>query len=366
MGLRLERIRHAYDSHTVFDGLDLTVAPGEIACLLGPSGCGKTTLLRITAGLERQSGGAVRLGGRIVSDDHRHVPPEGRNVGLMFQDFALFPHLDVAGNVAFGLAQLPAGERDARVACVLDQVGISQWRQAYPHTLSGGQQQRVALARALAPQPAIMLLDEPFSGLDQFTRIQIREQTLAILKQAGVATLIVTHHPEEAMFMADRMLVMGRTGRILQEGTPHEVYGKPAHPFVASFFGQVNRIEGVAKDGRVETPLGPIPVPGWRDGSRVEVVLREYAIELSANGGVGRPVEVIDARPLGRSTFVKFRVARAAEGPVFRCRYPGILDFAPGCPIRARILPELAFVYRLDDFPDACPSESILSAAGSS
>jgi iron(III) transport system ATP-binding protein len=289
-----------------------------------------------------------------MSDATTHVPPERRNVGLMFQDYALFPHLDVAGNVAFGLVRLGQPEREARVAQVLDQVGMSRRARAFPHTLSGGQQQRVALARALAPRPAIMLLDEPFSGLDQSTRIQIREETLGILKQSGVATLMVTHHAEEAMFMADRMLVMGPSGHVLQEGTPHEVYGTPACSFVAAFFGQVNRIDGIAEGGRVETPLGPVPVPGWSDGCRVEIVLREYALALSADGTAGRPVEVLDARPLGRNTFVKFRIAGdGAAGPVFRCRHPGALTATPVHPLRARILPEHVFVYRKDDPPPA-------------
>ncbi|MBI3706234.1 MAG: ABC transporter ATP-binding protein, partial [Proteobacteria bacterium] len=275
MGLRLEQVRHRFGDHVVFDNLSFAVRPGEIACLLGPSGCGKTTLLRIAAGLERQQMGSVAFGDRVVSDATRHVPPEARNVGLMFQDFALFPHLDVANNVAFGLARLASAARRVRVAEALAQVGMSGYARAYPHTLSGGQQQRVAMARALAPKPAVMLLDEPFSGLDQYTRIQIREETLGLLKDSGVATLMVTHHPEEAMFMADRMLVMDPTGRILQEGTPHEVYGSPAHPFVAAFFGQVNRVVGVARNGAVETALGPVPVLGVGDGRRVEIVFRE-------------------------------------------------------------------------------------------
>ena len=350
MGLRLEHIRHRYGAHVVFDDLSLAVRPGEIVCLLGPSGCGKTTLLRIAAGLERQMAGVVRFDDRIVSDATRHIPPEARNVGLMFQDFALFPHLNVAANVGFGLAHLGAEERARRVAQVLAQVGMGARANAYPHTLSGGQQQRVALARALAPQPAVMLLDEPFSGLDQYTRIQIREETLGILKEERVATLMVTHHPEEAMFMADRMLVMGPTGRIMQEGTPHEVYGSPAHPFVASFFGQVNRLEGIARQGRVETALGLVPAPGCPDGSRVEVVFREYAVELSLNGGAGSPVEVLNARPLGRNTFVRFRLKGADNGAsVFRCRYSGTFPESPAGDVRARIIPEQAFVYRVDD-----------------
>jgi iron(III) transport system ATP-binding protein len=352
MGLRLEGIRHRFGPHVVFDDLNLRVGPGEIVCLLGPSGCGKTTLLRIAAGLERQAAGTVWFNDVVVSDATRHVPPEARNVGLMFQDFALFPHLTVAANVAFGIARLPAAERDRRVARALAQVGMTARAATYPHTLSGGQQQRVALARALAPQPSVMLLDEPFSGLDQSTRIQIREETLGILKDSGVATLMVTHHPEEGMFMADRMLVMGPHGHILQEGTPHEVYGSPADAFVASFFGQVNRLDGVARGGVVETALGSVPVPGVADGTRIEIVFREYAVELTRNGAgesVGTPVEILNARPLGRNTFVRFRLKTgAADGAVFRCRFPGAFPATGTDEVRARIIPEHAFVYRMD------------------
>jgi iron(III) transport system ATP-binding protein len=348
MGLRLEGIRHRFGAHVVFEDLDLRVGPGEIVCLLGPSGCGKTTLLRIAAGLERQERGTVHFNDRIVSNGSVHVPPEQRNVGLMFQDFALFPHLDVAHNVAFGLNHLPRAEREARVADALASVGMSDRATAYPHTLSGGQQQRVALARALAPQPSVMLLDEPFSGLDQVTRIQVREETLGILKDAGVATLMVTHNAEEGMFMADRMLVMGPTGRILQEGTPHEVYGTPKHPFVASFFGQVNRLEGIVRSGRIDTELGPMPAPTFAEGSRVEIVFREYAVELSPDG-IGSPVEVLSARALGRNTFVRFRLKGTNNGAaVFRCRFPGAFPEDFKGEVRARLIPEHAFVYRMD------------------
>jgi len=349
-GLRLDNIHHAFGAHVVFENFNFAIAPGEIVCLLGPSGCGKTTLLRIAAGLEHQHAGTVTLGGRVVSDATRHLPPEARNVGLMFQDYALFPHLDVAQNVAFGLAHLPAAERAPRVARALAQVGMENRSRAYPHTLSGGQQQRVALARALAPRPAVMLLDEPFSGLDQHTRLQVREETLGLLKASGVATLLVTHHPEEGMFMADRMLVMGPTGRILQEGAPNAVYTAPAHPYVAAFFGEINRIDAIAQNGVAETVFGPVPVPGWRDGSSVAVVFREHAIEL---GTVGCPVDILDARPLGRDTFVKFRAKLGGEA-VFRCRHPGVLPTpTAGVDIRARIRPDDAFVYRMDDLREA-------------
>ena len=202
MGLALQGVSHAYGDHKVFDDLSVTVSPGEIVCLLGPSGCGKTTLLRLAAGLEFLQAGTIKFSGEVVADNNGQIPPERRGVGLMFQDFSLFPHLTVSGNVAFGLTKMRANEREQRIAEVLEQVNMIQLMDTYPHTLSGGQQQRLALARALAPKPAVMLLDEPFSGLDQGMRIQIREETLGILKVSGAATLLVTHDADEAMFMA--------------------------------------------------------------------------------------------------------------------------------------------------------------------
>ena len=212
MGLSLERVSHAYGEYEVFSDVSFSVADGEIVCLLGPSGCGKTTLLRLAAGLEKLQTGRVTLSDGVAADRETHVPPELREVGLMFQDFALFPHLSVSDNVAFGLNTLPDVEKRQRVINILMQVNMFEKRADYPHQLSGGQQQRVALARALAPNPAVMLLDEPFSGLDQNLRISLREETLGILKTSNVATLLVTHDPEEAMFMADRILVMGPGG----------------------------------------------------------------------------------------------------------------------------------------------------------
>ena len=208
--LELQNVNVRRGPAHVLQDLSLAVGEGEVVCLVGPSGCGKSTVLRLAAGLETLQRGRVSMRGEVVGDPAARVgvPPERRPVGLVVQDFALFPHLTVGGNVAFGLSQRPVTDRDRRVREVLRQVGMEGYVDAYPHALSGGQQQRVALARALAPEPSILLLDEPFSGLDERLREQVRDDTLRLLRRNGTAALLVTHDPEEALFMADRIYLM--------------------------------------------------------------------------------------------------------------------------------------------------------------
>ncbi|TDQ77592.1 iron(III) transport system ATP-binding protein [Dongia mobilis] len=314
--LELHDISHAYDNNLAVAGASLHVDEGEVVCLLGPSGCGKSTILRIAAGLEPLQQGEVRMGGVTVAGGGLiPVPPERRGVGLVFQDFALFPHLNVAGNIAFGLSDLAPRERPHRVAEVLAQVDMSDFAEAYPHALSGGQQQRIALARALAPRPRILLLDEPFSGLDARLREQIREDTLRVLKQSGAATLMVTHDPDEAMFMADRIYLM-KGGRVVQSGSPDALYRRPVDPFVARFFTAVNEFAGVVTAGRVATPLGVLPAPGFRDGMRVLVLVRPEAIHLVPAGTGSEPVvagTLTQARFLGGVHWLEVSL-RGADG----------------------------------------------------
>ncbi len=313
--LTLEHVSHAFGDVLAVDDLSLSVAPEELVCLLGPSGCGKTTALRIAAGLEPLQRGRVLMADRPVAGDGVEVPPEARSVGLVFQDYALFPHLSVRDNVAFGLIELSAAERRARAAEVLDQVGMDDYAEAYPHRLSGGEQQRVALARALAPQPKVMLLDEPFSGLDVQLRHQVRDETLHVLKQSGAATLMVTHDPEEAMFMADRVALM-REGRLIQIGPPAELYVAPQDAFVAGFFGDVNRLQGVARDGRVATPFGSVEAGDLGEGTAVEVLIRPEALKLQPHEPGGAPrdgtARVMAARMLGRSSLIHLSVDAAS------------------------------------------------------
>jgi iron(III) transport system ATP-binding protein len=309
--LRLEHVSHAFGALLAVDDLSLSVAPGELVCLLGPSGCGKTTVLRIAAGLEGLQRGRVLMDDKPVADETTDVPPEARGVGLVFQDYALFPHLTVLDNVAFGLRSLSGAARRARALDALAQVGMESSAKVYPHTLSGGQQQRVALARALAPKPRVMLLDEPFSGLDARLRNQVRDDTLHVLKESGAATLMVTHDPEEAMFMADRVALMC-CGRLVQLGRPTDLYFAPDDAFVAGFFGEINHLEGVIRGGVVATPFGEVAAPELPEGTPVEVLIRPEALRLQsladATSGAAGTAKVMASRMLGRSSLVHLSV----------------------------------------------------------
>ena len=324
--LLLEDVRHAYNETKVLRDVSLSVAPGELVCLVGPSGCGKSTTLRLVAGLETLERGRILIDGEIVSGEGVHRPAEQRNVGLMFQDYALFPHLTVMQNVTFGLNGQSAATRRERGRAVLAEVEMEAYAESYPHMLSGGQQQRAALARALAPQPRLMLLDEPFSGLDSQLRGQVRDDTMHILKGSGAGTLMITHDPEEAMFMADRIVVM-KDGRVEQVDGPADIYCKPASPFVTSFFSEVNRLRGRVSGGVVETPVGNVQAKGLADGLPVDVLIRPEALRLETpcgrNDECCSVARVIAARMLGRSSLVHLSLA-AQEGEVhLHSRMPG-------------------------------------------
>jgi iron(III) transport system ATP-binding protein len=336
--LSLEHVSHRFGSIVAVDDASLSVGAGEVVCLVGPSGCGKTTLLRVAAGLEPLQSGRVLIGDEVVSDDRVAVPPEERNVGLVFQDYALFPHLTVRGNIAFGLKNHSSRERDERVAHALDRTGMTGYAGVYPHQLSGGQQQRVALARAIAPRPRIVLLDEPFSGLDANLRRRVRDQAAQILRDSGIATLMVTHDPEEAMYLADRIAVMHRGG-LRQIGTPDDVYLSPADAFVAAFFGEVNRFRGRVSGGQVATPLGGIATNGHAEGAAVEVLLRPEALDI---GDTGAPGAVVATRFLGRSSLVDVRLD-APGGNVVRIHLPGRKLPEPGS--RVGVIHETSSVF---------------------
>lgn len=304
--LEFRGVHHAYGDVVAVDGLSLIVDRGETVCLLGPSGCGKTTALRLAAGLETPQRGEVWLAGAVVAGAGVYKPPEERRVGLVFQDYALFPHLSIADNIAFGLTAMSATERRVRIREVLEEVGMADYADAYPHMLSGGQQQRIALARALAPRPDVVLLDEPFSGLDARLRDTVRDRTLHALKRSGTSALMVTHDAEEAMYLADRIGVM-RDGRLVQVGTPEALYCAPVDRFVAAFFGDVNTVPGLVRDGRVDTPLGVFEAPGMQDGAPVEVVIRPEAFGLrpAARESIGPGyAKVLASRMLGRTSLV--------------------------------------------------------------
>jgi iron(III) transport system ATP-binding protein len=311
--MAIKDIHHRFDGPPVVRGVSLELDTGEFLCLLGPSGCGKTTLLRLAAGLEHVQRGRVTISGEVVGDESGvHVPPEARRVGLMFQDFALFPHLSVRQNILFGVRDSNARRR-AWIDETAARMGIADLLEAYPHTLSGGQQQRVALARALAPGPRALLLDEPFSGLDVTLRAEVREQTQALLQDTGIASLMVTHDPEEAMFMADRILVM-EDGRIVQAGTPEETYFHPASAFVATLFGPVNRLVGRVSGGRVETPLGTFDATGLSDGANAQVMIRPEGLALHNGANDHRlAARVVNARLLGDAIHLRLLVDGGAS-----------------------------------------------------
>jgi iron(III) transport system ATP-binding protein len=281
--IRCEGLTKSFGPKRAVDGVDLLVERGVICALLGPSGCGKTTTLRLIAGFERPDAGTVAVGERLVAGGGTFVAPERRLIGMVFQDYALFPHLSVEQNVAYALGRR---HEAARVAEVLDLVGLEGMGDRSPHELSGGEQQRVALARALAPTPEVILLDEPFSNLDASLRARVRQEMREILVAAGVTALFVTHDQEEALSLADRVAVM-RAGRIEQEGTPEEVYGRPTSRWVADFLGDAEIVPGTAQGGAVECELGRFPIPKELQGV-VDVIVRPESVALGAGPAPGR------------------------------------------------------------------------------
>jgi iron(III) transport system ATP-binding protein len=285
--IRLDRVTKRYGDVAAVDDASLCVDRGEIVALLGPSGCGKTTLLRLVAGFERPESGIVQLAGRKVSGTGTWVPPEQRRVGMVFQDYALFPHLTVSENVGFGI---PRRARASRVLELLSIVGLDGLGARYPHQLSGGQQQRVALARALAPGPELVLLDEPWSNVDPSLRETLRAEVAEVIRPLGVTVVLVTHDREEAFSLADRIALM-RDGKVVQEGTPEELYFAPASRWAAEFVGAGNVLRGRVVGGLVETSIGTFPANGASNALAAEVLIRPELLELEPDpGGAGEVV----------------------------------------------------------------------------
>ncbi|MDX3925447.1 MAG: ABC transporter ATP-binding protein [Shinella sp.] len=295
--LAFEDIHHSYHGKETIRGISLSAEPGEVLCLLGPSGSGKTTLLRIAAGIEAQASGRVLLNDREIAGPSVFLPPEKRGVGLMFQDFALFPHMSVLDNVRFGLTAMAKADAAAEAQLALERVGLSHYAEKYPHVLSGGEQQRVALARALAPRPAVLLMDEPFSGLDSRLKDSIRADTLAILRESRATAIVVTHDAEEAMRMGDRIALL-KDGNLVQVGTAEELYLAPKNIFAAAFFSEINEFSGQVRAGVVETPLGNVPGRNFSDGQKVRVAVRLSGLHVSENAG-RLPARILSRRFLG-------------------------------------------------------------------
>lgn len=343
MSLDFKNVTHRYAREEVLRDVTLGAAPGEVTCLLGASGSGKTTLLRLAAGLERLQTGEIQLDGEMLCSPGEHPPPERRPVGLVFQEHVLFPHKTVLDNVAFGLPGQAPRQRRVSAEASLDAVGLSEFANRYPDTLSGGQQQRVALARALAPAPRVMLLDEPFANVDAQLRRTLREDARRVLRQSGTIAVIVTHDPEEALELADRIAVMDH-GRIVQAGTPEAIWGQPADRAVAALFGETQQLAGTLSSTGVTTAFGSLGGDRVEAacGEEVTVFVRPSAVALSKAGDGSTPGTVRDVRFLGD----RYVVLVEADGQTLRASVSDLHGIGIGDRVRARFDATGAFVYR--------------------
>ena len=348
IGLKFSHISHSYDTMEALHDVSLGVPSGSITCLLGPSGCGKTTLLRLSAGLEPVQKGEIFLGREKVADPTGSIVPEKRGVGLMFQEYLLFPHLSVMDNVRFGLKEFPPDEQISKAMKALGQVDMAAVAHHFPHMLSGGEQQRVALARAIVPSPKVLLLDEPFSGLDLSLRKSLRSETLALLRELGTTTLMVTHDPEEALSMADRIAIM-KNGRILQEGTGVELYTRPANAFCARFLGETLEHTVYVTSSIVDTPFGALAVDSGFIGSEVQILIRPEGLifntennKLGVNSGlVG--ATLTELREIGAYKEVGLRLhgsGREVRVPSYWNRFPPVKS-----DINIGLDPSMVFVF---------------------
>jgi len=332
--LSIDAIEHHYAGTAVLHGVSLHAARGEILCLLGRSGCGKTTLLRLIAGLERPSAGSITLNGAPLTGLAAFVPPEKRGIGFMFQDYALFPHLTVLENTTFGLKKNDT-QGIASAKTLLAKVGLESHAYRYPHTLSAGEQQRAALVRALAPRPAILLMDEPFSNLDARTRDGVRDMTLALLRETQTPAIIVTHDPSEAMRIGDRIALM-QAGRVVQVGVPEDIYRRPASLYAARYFSDLNEIDAVCRNGHVATPFGDFAAPELADGSAI-VGVRPHDVGVTTVGS-GLRGRVIAAAFLGDSTQITLQ-AEGLKTPL-KSILKGAAHFTPGQDVWITLPPE--------------------------
>lgn len=324
-------VQKAFGASRAVAGATLQVEKGKLVSLLGPSGSGKTTLLRVIAGFEVPDAGAVWIGGRHVAGEGSWEEPDRRRIGMVFQDGALFPHLTVAGNLAF------AGPRPGRAQECLELVGLASRAASYPHELSGGERQRIALARALAADPDVVLLDEPFAALDEGLRVSLRDEVAAILRTAGSSALLVTHNQQEALSLADVVAVM-RDGRIEQVGPPEEVYSSPATRWVAEFLGDADVVPGTATDGVADCELGRFPADRALSGT-VEIVLRPERVAINLDGADAVADHATQARVVGRSYFGHDQLVQLelASGLRLRSRTPGSAVWRPGDLVHVRV-----------------------------
>ncbi|MGE3364391.1 MAG: ABC transporter ATP-binding protein [Rhizobiaceae bacterium] len=323
------------------DSISLAVDSGEIVCLVGQSGCGKSTLLRLIAGVDRPDAGRIILNGEEIAGPRSYREPEERRIGLMFQDYALFPHLSVVDNILFGLKKMPRGQALLRCEAIVAKLGISHLKSRFPHMLSGGEQQRVALARALAPQPSVLLMDEPFSNLDRKLRDGVRDETLGLLRELGTTVIIVTHDPEEALSIGDRVVLM-RSGQIAQSGSGSEVYDRPTTAYAAEFFCKFNKVHGACSNSHAETPLGRFHAPGYADGDHAVVYIRPQCVRV-VNEGVGIPARVVSCALMGEIEQILLAIESLPEP--LRIRSTERRGLRTGDEIRVAVKPEETFVF---------------------
>ena len=332
--LSFKNISHSYADMPSVEDVSFTIQAGEVVSLLGPSGCGKSTLLRLAAGLERPQKGEIIQNDTVISSPDYALDASLRGVGLVFQNYALFPHLTVLENVCYGLK----GKKKDNLALaeeVMADFDILPFAEHYPSELSGGQQQRVALARAVCPAPDLVLLDEPFSGLDTRLRERIRDKLLHVLREKNIAALMVTHDAEEAMFMSDKIVVLEK-GQVAQIGTPLEVYRSPQSSFVATFFGEANQFSSAVSQGVVKSVLGPIDASQFADGTKVEVVIRNENLTVYDTKQAHcspTPFTIMETHLLGSNTLVHLSDKKDDSGHHFHAKIPGLNFFEVGATV---------------------------------
>ena len=343
--ISFENICHSYGQVPSVTDISFQIEQGQVVTLLGPSGCGKTTLLRLAAGFERPLSGQITQDGEELSSPSGLVASEHRQMGLVFQSYALFPHMTIGQNIRFGLNEAEQGTRQ-RVADLLQEMDLVNMEDKFPHELSGGQQQRVALARALAPSPRLILLDEPYSGLDSRLRERVRDKMLHVLRQTGTAALMVTHDAEEAMFMSDKIIVL-RDGQIMQQGRPIDLYCRPENAFVAEFFGEVNHVPARGRNGMAESVFGAFPCAGIEDEQPAVILIRHEGLHVSLED-TGLKAQVMESHLLGRYSLLHLNLSEDmgyAEDLHLHARIPGLNSIAEGEVVNIDIDPAQIFVF---------------------
>ena len=307
LAVRINNLSYSMNEKKILNNINLQLEKEKIACILGPSGCGKTTLLKLIAGLSKVQEGEIFLNENLVSSSNIHLKTEKRKIGFLFQDYALFPHQNVKQNLQFAIKDKSTSHR---VEEIMDVIKLSDSLEKYPHELSGGEQQRVALARSIIAKPDLLLLDEPFSSLDLNLKEEVRDDTLHLLQKSNISVLLVTHDPFEAMFISNQINIMNKNGEIVQSGSPTDLYNLPNSSYVANFFGETNKFQGVVKDTIVETPVGEFKVENSLESKNVDIFIRPEAVKLSkeqtpVNGIKGT---VMASKLMGTYSFIHLSV----------------------------------------------------------